>query len=447
MKNLTINTPFDNADLTSKKARLMSVVDDKILVCNYSGFYMLPGGKLDGEEKFEEAIIREIQEETSEKLTSSDIKPYLTVDNYQKNYLSRKYPNPINKTTKTMYFITDKKINVEEGYLSPLEKAGNMRTSYMDINTLKSILKIEMRPKHQVFAKELLKVIEQYEHDHKLIDLHTHTIFSDGEYTPDEVINKARKQNIGTIAITDHDNVEGLKTIDYEKYDDIKVLPGVELTAKVDKGRMHILGYLIDFYNKELNTFLQTVRENNINNLKNIVEYLKFLNITFKPDELEAIYNRPGNIGRPDLAKLLIKYGYVDNVQEAFDKYLVEAFNKSRCNNKGYPFDVILKMITNSNGISVLAHPTSLELNHEEFEELLRDMIKYGLMGLETFHPNIPEEEREFYMDMVNKYKLLYSVGSDFHGEHVKEDIALGVGRGNIHKREASLLQYINKTR
>lgn len=447
MKNLTINTPFDNADLTSKKARLISVVDDKILICNYSGFYMLPGGKLDGDETFEEAIIREIQEETSEVLTPSDILPYLNVDNYQENYLSRKYPNPINKETKTTYFITDKKIDVEEAYLSPLEKAGNMRTSYMDINTLKSLLKVEMRPKHQVFAQELLDVIEQYERDYKLIDLHTHTIYSDGEYTPDEVINQARGQNIGTIAITDHDNVNGLKTIDYDKYDDIRVLPGVELTAKVDKGRMHILGYLIDFYNKELNAFLRTVKENNINNLKNIVEYLKFLNITFKPEELEAIYTRPGNIGRPDLAKLLIKYGYVETVQEAFDKYLIEAFNKSRCKNKGYPFDVILSMIKNSNGISILAHPTSLELNHEELEELLRDMIKCGLMGLETYHPNVPDEEREFLMDMVEKYNLLYSVGSDFHGEHVKEDIRLGIGRGNIHKRDASLLEYINKTR
>ncbi|MDE6141117.1 MAG: PHP domain-containing protein, partial [Bacilli bacterium] len=254
MKCLTINTPLENTDLTSKKARLISVIDDKILVCNYSGFYMLPGGKLDNDETFEEAIIREIKEETQETITPNDIQEYITVDNYQENYLSRKYPNPIKKETKTVYYITDKKINVSEGYLSPLEKAGNMRTSYMKIDTLKSLLKSEVRPKHQVFAQELLKVIEEYEKEHKLIDLHTHTIFSDGEYTPDEVINQARKQNIGTIAITDHDNIEGLKTIIYGKYDDIKVLPGVELTAQVKKGRMHILGYLIDFYNKELNT-------------------------------------------------------------------------------------------------------------------------------------------------------------------------------------------------
>ncbi len=445
MKCKTINTPLDNADLTSKKARLISIVDDKILVCNYSGFYMLPGGKVDNGETFDEAVRREVREETKAILMPDDIQPYITINNYQENYLSRNYPMPITKATTTVYFICNKEINAQEGYLSPLEKAGNMRTSYMDIKTLKSILKAEVRPKERVFAQELLGVIEEYELDHKLIDLHTHTNYSDGEYTPDEVIKKAIEQNIGTIAITDHDNIEGLKSIDYNKYPEIKILPGVELTAQVKKGRMHILGYLIDYYNKELNALLKTVRENNINNLKNIVEYLKHLDITFRPDELAEIFNRPGNIGRPDLAKLLIKYGYVQTVQEAFDEYLIEAFNESRCNNKGYPFPDILNMIAKSDGISILAHPTSLELNHEEFEELLKDMIKCGLMGLETYHPNITPEEREFFMDMVNKYKLLYSVGSDFHGEHVKEDINLGVGRGDINKRDASILQYINK--
>lgn len=446
MKNLIINTPIDNVDLTSKKVRLISIVNNKILVCNYAGFYMLPGGKLDGRESFEDAIIREIKEETGNTLNSNELKAFISVDNYQKNYLSRSNSKPIDKKTTTVYFELPKKLTIHEPSLSPLEKKDNMCTFYIDIDELKKLLSSEVRHKHQVFAQELLQVIKEYELEHPLIDLHTHTIYSDGEYTPDEVIERARKQSIGTIAITDHDNVEGLKTIDYDKYDDIKVLPGVELTAKVSKGRMHILGYLIDYHNKELNNFLKTVRENNINNLKNIVEYLKYLGITFQYDELNVIYNRPGNIGRPDLAKLLIKYGYVTSVQEAFDKYLIQAFNESRCKNKGYPYNVILDIIKKANGISILAHPTSLELNHQDFEDLLKDMIACGLMGLEPLHPNIPIEEREFLMDMVNKYNLLYSAGSDFHGEHVKEDIELATGHGDLKVRDASILQYINKT-
>ena len=447
MKNLTINTPFDNADLTSKKARLISIVNNKILVCNYAGFYMLPGGKVDGCETYEEAIIREIKEETGNTLSSNELKPFISVDNYQKNYLSRSNPKPINKRTTTIYFELPEKLIIHGSSLSPLEKKDNMRTFYMDIDELKSLLSSEVRPKHRVFASELLAIINEYVLSHPLIDLHTHTTYSDGEYTPNEVIEKARQKNIGTLAITDHDNIDSLKTIDYDKYDDIRIIPGVELTAKVDKGRMHILGYLIDYYNDELNNFLKIVRENNINNLKNIVEYLKFIGITFKQDELNQIYNRQSNIGRPDIAKLLIKYGYVKTMQEAFDQYLIEAFNESRGQNKGYSYDVILDIIKKANGISILAHPTSLELNHEDFEGLIKDMIACGLRGLEVFHPNVPIEEREFLMDMVNKYNLLYSAGSDFHGEHVKEDISLATGRGDLLVRDASVLQYINKNK
>ncbi len=446
MKNLTINNAFDNPDLTSRKARLISIINNKILICNYSGFYMLPGGKLDKDETFTEAIIREIHEETGNVIAKEDIEPYIKVDNYQQNYYSRSCPeNPISKKTTTVYFDCPKKIINQEAFLSPLEKSGNMHIAYMDIEELKNLLKEEIRPKNLVFAQELVKVLQQYEMDHKPIDLHTHTTFSDGEYTPDEVINKARQKNIGVIAITDHDNIEALKNIDYDKYDDIKVLPGVELTAKVPKGRMHILGYLIDYYNPELNQALNTMRTNSINKLKNMVEYLIYLGLTFKEEDLNAIYNQPSNIGRPDLARLLIKYNYVQDLQEAFDKYLVEAFNKSRSKINGYTYEQILNIIRKAHGISILAHPTSLELNHAEFEDLLQDMIKCGVMGLEVFHPNVPETEREFYMDMVNKYKLLYSVGSDFHGEHIKENFELGRGRGDILCCDASLLQYIKR--
>lgn len=446
MKKITINTPFDKPDATSRKARLISIINNKVLVCNYSGFYMLPGGKLDDEETFDLAITREIFEETGNIITEDDYDEYLTVENYQTNYISRHKPERlINKKTITKYYITTKKIDSKEAYLSPLEKSGNMRLAYMDIDVLKSLLKQEVRPKHQVFAAELLSVLNEYESDHKIIDLHTHTTFSDGEYTPHEVINQARDKNIGTIAITDHDNIDALKDINYSEFNDITIIPGVELSAKVSHGRMHILGYLIDYYNKELNNFLDTMHTNSINKLKNIVAYLRYIGIIFKEEELNAIYNKRSNIGRPDIANLLIKHGYAENIKDAFDKYLIEAFDKTRINNVGYNYEQVLNIIAKSNGISILAHPSSLELNHEEFEDLLKDMIRCGLMGLEVFHPNVSLDDREYYMDMVNKYKLLYSVGSDYHGEKVKSDISLGSGRGDLKARDASILEYIKK--
>ena len=117
----------------------------------------------------------------------------------------------------------------------------------------------------------------------------------------------------------------------------------------------------------------------------------------------------------------------------------------TRKNNTGNTIEGAIKAITYANGIPILAHPSSLELNRCEFEELLIDMIKYGLRGLEVYHPNVSEEDRLFYMDMVTKYKLLYSGGSDYHGEHIKPDIELGYGRDNLYIKNASILRELKK--
>lgn len=123
MKNLTINTPFDKPELTSKKSRLISIINNKVLVCNYSGFYMLPGGKVDENETFEDAVIREIHEETGNKLTSNDIDAYLSVDNYQENYLSRSIP--LNQLIKKPLLFTIKqlkKLPMKMPFYLPLRK-------------------------------------------------------------------------------------------------------------------------------------------------------------------------------------------------------------------------------------------------------------------------------------------------------------------------------------
>lgn len=208
---------------------------------------------------------------------------------------------------------------------------------------------------------------------------------------------------------------------------------------------MHILGYNIDYNNQNLNKALEEIHTNNINNLKNIVEYLKLFNITLPEDELNEIYTRIGNIGRPDIAKLLIKHGYVTTVKEAFDCYLVEAFNKIRHKNKGLKYPEILKLIIDANGIPVLAHPKSLELSNDELDELIKHMVSLGLKGIETIHSDITSKEHVFYMQLVDKYHLTYSGGSDYHGEQVKPDIELGHGRNNIYIEEVSVLNLIKK--
>ncbi len=281
----------------------------------------------------------------------------------------------------------------------------------------------------------------------KLIDMHTHTNYSDGEYSPKELIEKAKAAGINTLAITDHDTLEGLKNIP-KNIKGIKVIPGIELTAKVPKGRMHILGYNIDINNKELNDQMSFLKTKSINSVISLIEQLKKdYKIYFTYEEIKELVNYNHNLGRPDLARLLIRKGYVKTVQEAFDKYLIKAYDKTRKVNKNLTYKECIQLITNSGGIPVLAHPHSLELDNEKLEKLIHKMIKLGLRGIEVYHSKNTKEEEKFYLELADKYNLLISGGTDYHGPNTKPDIFLGIGKNNIHIEKLSILDEIKKTK
>lgn len=266
----------------------------------------------------------------------------------------------------------------------------------------------------------------------KLIDMHTHTNYSDGELSPDELIRLAIKRNIGTIAITDHDTIEGIKRINKSQYKNINIVNGIELSAKVPKGRMHILGYNIDLNSKELTDKMSELKDNSINSVLSLYEQLKKdYNIRFRYNDIKELVNANHNLGRPDLAKLLIKYKYVNSINEAFEKYLNNSYAKIRGNNKGLQYQECIKLIKNSGGIPVLAHPKTLELNDKEFLILLKNMLREGLEGIEVYHSIHSKEEMDYYLKIANEHNLLISGGSDYHGKLVKPDIELGTGKNN----------------
>ena len=286
----------------------------------------------------------------------------------------------------------------------------------------------------------------------KIIDLHSHSIYSDGELTPIELLNMAKKKNIGTFAITDHDELSGIRELrnKYQKEIDesgIKVINGIEITVKVDKGNMHILGYDIDLDNKELNNALIELKTNSF---YSIMGYLNDLrreyNITFSFEEIKELFNTVGNIGRPQIAFLLIKHGYVSSVKEAFDKYLESSHERMRQYDKKITPEECIGLIKNANGYAILAHPYSLELNDEELFNRIKELVSYGLDGLEVYHSNNTSYQREYYMKIVNDLNLVYTVGSDFHGIHTKPDLELGSGKdNNLNIKDASLIKKISK--
>lgn len=267
----------------------------------------------------------------------------------------------------------------------------------------------------------------------KYIDLHTHSIYSDGEKTPQELIEIAKQKNVGIFSLTDHDTILGVKELIKNYNDpDIKIVTGVEMTGYIEHGRLHILGYDFDIENEKLNKTLDKIHNFSINKVRLIIEFLlKEFNIMFNDDELNILYNPIGDVGRPDIAKLLIKHNYVQTVEEAFVKYLNFANDQVKDKQFYLTAKEIINLIEEAKGISVLAHPISLKMNLHDLENYICDLAEEGLIGIEVFHSEQPNEFRLELLKIANRYGLLVTGGSDYHGPIVKPDVEIATGLKN----------------
>ena len=311
--------------------------------------------------------------------------------------------------------------------LSEREKEFNFRLLRININELVNILENKCNGvKETSFSLELLQVLNVYLKRYGLIDLHTHTNLSDGDSNPDKVLSDAIRQYIKVIALTDHDTIKGIKSVDKSKYPELEKINGIDLSAKVPVGRLHILGFGIDLDNQELNDGVEKLRLNNINTMLELIKQLEIdFGIRFSNEDNEEMIENYNNLGSPHVARLLINYGYVQTVQEAFDKYLVYSYDKFCDRKKGLPYSECIKLIINAGGIPVLAHPHTLKMNRVELEEFLQELIDLGLKGIEVYHSNISFEDRLFYLELADKYNLFITGGTDYHGKTVKPDIEL----------------------
>lgn len=273
------------------------------------------------------------------------------------------------------------------------------------------------------------------------VDLHMHSVYSDGSKTPIELLEIAKNSNIGTMALTDHDNIDGSKEL--MRYTDLGIYlySGVELTAKADKGRMHILGYNINLDDERLNKRLIEMKDAAIYNMMLYVEILKKdYGIIIPVEEIEDLMEKNGNVGRPDIALLLIKHGYCSEVEEAFQKYLVAAYEKVRKIKKGLTKEECVDLIIGAGGVVSLAHPSSLKMSNEELDREIAYLKSLGMEAIEVQHINNKPEQREYYRYLASKYKLMESGGTDFHGYEIKPDVVMGTGRnGNVSIDEGTL--------
>ncbi|MDO8662032.1 MAG: PHP domain-containing protein [Candidatus Omnitrophota bacterium] len=250
-------------------------------------------------------------------------------------------------------------------------------------------------------------------------DLHLHTLFSDGTYTPEELVSQSLKAGLSAIAVVDHDTVEGVSpTIAEAKDQALEVLAGIELSAAYEDKEIHILGYLIDHQNKILLKKLESLKENRIERVHKMVEKLNNLGIDLKPESVFALSGN-GTVGRLHIARALVKEGLVRSLSEVFQKYIGDNGPAYVLGFRFSPKEAI-KFIKDSGGVPVLAHPYTL---HND--ELILEFVKLGLMGLEVYYPEHSQGMVNFYLELAKQNNLLVTGGSDCHGK-AKPEVRLG---------------------
>ncbi|HTN43859.1 MAG TPA: PHP domain-containing protein [Nitrospiria bacterium] len=263
------------------------------------------------------------------------------------------------------------------------------------------------------------------------IDLHTHSTASDGSFTPAELIRYAATKRLVALALTDHDGVDGLDEAAAEgERLGIEVIPGVELSADHPEGTMHVLGFFVDRRHEGFCGRLRRLQEARRERNPKIVQKLQGLGLQITYEEVVAA-SGGGQVGRPHFAKVLVQKGYVSSMQEAFERYLkkgapgfVEKFRFS-------PQDVIAA-IHEAGGVAVLAHPFTLYKEPSPMlEPLLGGLAESGLDGMEVIYSTYSAGQSRYYRELAEKFHLLPSGGSDFHGSH-KPGIDLGVGMGRL---------------
>ena len=278
----------------------------------------------------------------------------------------------------------------------------------------------------------------------KKADLHIHSNCSDGSDSINGLINIIKDTDINIFALTDHDTVEGCKSIIKSLPANIKFLPGVELTCICDSIKCHILGYNVDIYNSRLTDLIEKGKVLRRQKLETRIKYLKDIwDIELTSKETEWLYSRK-SVVKTHIANILVNRKLASNNIEAMKKYL----DGCKTGNTRFDGTEAVKTIKKAGGIAIWAHPLGGEgethISAEEFTQKLQIMKMYGIQGLECYYSRYNKKEIEFLVKSANQNNLFISGGSDYHGSN--KDIPIGklnTAGKPIDSKDLSVLKYI----
>lgn len=263
-----------------------------------------------------------------------------------------------------------------------------------------------------------------------LIDLHVHSVRSDGTMTPRELVDYAVEKGVTAMALTDHDTIDGIDEImEYAKGKPVEIIPGIEYSTEYKGRDVHILGLFIDHKAPVFTKYLAGFKQSRIDRNKKLCANLREDGIDISYEALQEMF-AGAVVTRAHYAHFMLDKGYVKSISEAFDRYLGDDTKYFVHREKVTPEDVI-RITLEAGGIPVLAHPALYKLGRVQLEELVCRLKSAGLMGIECIYSTYtPSDERQM-KELAKKYNLLLSGGTDFHGTN-KKGIDIGVGYGKL---------------
>ena len=245
-----------------------------------------------------------------------------------------------------------------------------------------------------------------------LVDLHLHTLASDGRLSPTELVKLAVRQGLNTVAITDHDTTEGLAEAfeAAKEFPGLRIIPGIELSADVPGDEVHVLGYFINPDDSELQSELQRFRAGRVDRAKTMVEKLAQLGIHVEWERVQH-FAGDGAVGRPHIAMALVEAGYCQEPKDAFPEYLGRNGLAYVERVKLTPAEAV-GMIRRAGGAAVLAHPAYMN----DMEAGIANLSGIGLSGMEVHYAKYHDDTIRQLGRIAGQYQLIPCGGSDYHG-------------------------------
>lgn len=265
-----------------------------------------------------------------------------------------------------------------------------------------------------------------------MIDLHVHSSRSDGTFTPRELVDYAMEKGLGAFALTDHDTVDGLEEAIFYARGLEKaplVIPGIEFSTEYEGQDVHIVGLAIDYKNPSFTAYLAQFVDSRTTRNQKMCTLLRDAGIDITYEKLQEEF--PGAvITRAHYAKYLLNHGYIQNMKEAFERYVGDHCPCYVPREKVHP-EMAVELILQAGGIPILAHPMLYRMSGVRLETLVSRLKDAGLIGIEAIYSTYNAAEERQVRALAGRYHLLVSGGSDFHGAN-KPGLDLGFGYGNL---------------